>query len=103
MITRRYIRTVLAFFSVPVVILGICVNRAMIDALPSRCRGGVHALSIHIDPFISASLSLIDIRKLLSLYRIGVVVFWSIGVTSPEISWMWSRVTKCRRPLSYPI
>ncbi len=77
-----------AFLSVPLVIRGIRANQAMMDASPSRCRGGVHALSIHRDPFISASLSRIDMRKLLSMYRIGVSVFWSIGVTSPEISWM---------------
>jgi hypothetical protein len=92
-ITRRYIRTALAFFSVPVVILGICANQAMIDSSPSRCRGGAHDPSIHNDPFISDSLSLIEMRKLLSMYFIGVVVFWSISVTSPEISWRWSRVT----------
>ena len=65
----------------------------MMDASPSCCKGGVHALSIQRDPLISANLSRINMSKLLSMYHTGGVVSWSIGVVSPEINWMWSRVT----------
>ncbi len=85
--TRRYIRTMLAFFRMPVVIPGIFANLSMIDASFSRCRGGVHAVSIHRDPLISASHSHTDsIRKLLLMYLIGGVVFSSMGVANPDIS-----------------
>ena len=65
---------------------GIFANLSMIDASFSCCRGGVHAVSIHRDPFISARRSCSDTRKLLLMYLIGGVVFLSMGVANPEIS-----------------
>ncbi len=91
--TRRYIQTMLAFFRMPVVIPAIFANLSMIDASPSCCRGGVHAFSIHRNPLISARRLHTSIRKLLLMYLIGGVVFLSMGVVNPDISWIWSRVT----------
>jgi hypothetical protein len=89
--TWRYIWTVLAFFSEPVVILDIWENLSISDALPSPCRGGVQAFLIMSDPFISACQSHTDMRKLMLMYPIGVFVLWRMGTTYPEINWMCSR------------
>ncbi len=92
--TRRCIRTVFAFLGVPVVILGIWANLSMSDASPSHCMGCVQGFLIHRDPFISARHSHKDRRKLLSMYLISVFVLWSLGVTNPDVSWMWLRLTR---------
>jgi hypothetical protein len=90
----RYIRTVLAFFKMPVVILGIWVNLSIRDLLLSCCKEGIQAFSIQSDPFISANLGCTDNKKLLSMYPIGLVVLCKMGATNPNVSWIWSRVTR---------
>jgi hypothetical protein len=78
----------------PVVILGIWVNLSIRDLLPSHCKEGIQAFSIQSDPFISANLARTDNKKLLLMYPIGLVVLCKMGATNPNVSSMWSRVTR---------